>query len=104
MTLTGGEVGWRKCRNSLLPAGCREHGFYPLSGKIPSAARQLSPCAPTGESPQATTKTQHSQKYVKIIKENKIILKQNIFKKRLKALKWRRRGRRKEERGRRKSR
>ena len=62
MTLTGGEAGWRKCRNSLLPARCREHGFYPLSRKIPCAARQLSPCATTGESPPATMKTRHSQK------------------------------------------
>ena len=39
--------------------------------KIPQAVGQLSPLAPTTESPDATMKTQHGQKFKKKKKQNK---------------------------------
>ena len=52
-----GHMQWRKTTRGGLPGGpvvknhlpMREHGFSPRSGKIPQAARQLSPCTTTPE-------------------------------------------------------
>ena len=60
----GGRGGWRKSEWQQNKYGgaslvaqclrirlqCRGHGFKPWSGKIPHAAKQLSPCATTTES------------------------------------------------------
>ena len=44
---------------------CRQHGFYPWSGKIPHVTEQLSPCATTIEpvlqSLEATATEPHGQ-------------------------------------------
>ena len=44
------KVGLPWCRSGLKSAyQCRGHGLNPWSGKIPHAAKQLSPCATATE-------------------------------------------------------
>lgn len=92
-TLTGGKLVRNVGTLCFLPDAGNTGST--LVQKDPMCCKATKPVCPNWRKAcRQITKTQHSQKYIKIIKENKNYSEtKHFFKKRLKALKWRRRGR-----------